>query len=146
MDSSQRLISYFPALQAFSFLVTSPEDIIYNCIAWAAGDDARQWWPDALGFGYWPPDIPRAETVEAFVLAYQTLGYQVCTTGDLEDGYEKIALYAVGNTNPTHAARQLPNGKWTSKCGDLDDIEHELDGLVGDSYGAVVSFMRRPTL
>ena len=40
-----------------------------------------------------------------------------------------IAIYC--NFNPqlktlevTHAARQLPSGKWTSKLGDADDIEH----------------------
>jgi hypothetical protein len=144
MESSQRLINYFPALRTSRFLINSPEGISYNCIAWAARDDARQWWPDAFGFGYWPRGIPRVETVEAFVMAYQTLGYQVCTNGDLEEGYEKIALFVLGNNNPTHAARQLPNGKWTSKCGDLEDIEHELDGLVGDSYGTVASYLRRP--
>jgi hypothetical protein len=38
---------------------------------------------------------------------------------------------------PTHAARQLPNGKWTSKLGRWQDIEYELDGLVGKMYGTV---------
>lgn len=144
MDPSQRLIKYFPSLLTSRFLITSPEDISYNCIAWAVGDNARQWWPDAFGIGYWPPGIPRLETVDAFMMAYQTLGYEVCANGDLEEGYQKIAIFATGNNNPTHAARQLYSGKWTSKCGDLEDIEHELDGLVGDSYGTVVCYMRRP--
>jgi hypothetical protein len=44
---------------------------------------------------------------------------------------------------PTHAARQLPNGKWTSKLGRWQDIEHELDGLVGEMYGTVKQILKR---
>ena len=31
----------------------------------------------------------------------------------LEPGFEKIALYADNSGKPTHAARQLDNGRWT---------------------------------
>lgn len=55
-----------------------------------------------------------------------------------------ITVRAHYNGTPTHAARQLENGKWTSKLGQLEDIEHELDGLVGDKYGIVVTILRRP--
>jgi hypothetical protein len=43
----------------------------------------------------------------------------------------------------TRAARQLPNGKWTSKLGRWQDIEHELDGLVGAMYGTVRQILKR---
>ncbi len=43
----------------------------------------------------------------------------------------------------TRAARQLPNGKWTSKLGRWQDIEHELDGLVGEMYGTVKQILKR---
>ncbi len=37
---------------------------------------------------------------------------------------------------PQHFARQLPNGKWTSKLGDLNDIEHDdLKCLICTEYG-----------
>lgn len=36
---------------------------------------------------------------------------------------------------PSHAARQLPNGRWTSKCGQAEDIEHDLRDLEGRLYG-----------
>lgn len=40
--------------------------------------------------------------------------------------------------------RQLPDGKWTSKLGALEDIEHDrLDALEGDDYGRVVAYMKR---
>lgn len=49
---------------------------------------------------------------------------------------------------PTHMARQLPNGAWTSKCGANEDIAHfTLDAL--ERYGALhyygcpVVYMRR---
>jgi hypothetical protein len=44
---------------------------------------------------------------------------------------------------PTHAAQQLSNGKWTSKLGRWQDIEHELDGLVGEMYGTVKQILKR---
>ena len=45
----------------------------------------------------------------------------------------------------THAARQLPNGKWTSKLGKAEDVEHESpEDVAGGVYGEVVQFMRRP--
>jgi hypothetical protein len=46
----------------------------------------------------------------------------------------------------THAARQLDNGKWTSKLGQLEDIEHEsLEALSGAVYGSVVQVLKKPT-
>jgi hypothetical protein len=55
---------------------------------------------------------------------------------------EKVALYAT-DEGPAHAARQLSNGRWTSKLGRDEDIEHELEGLAGSHYGAVVQFLQR---
>ena len=44
----------------------------------------------------------------------------------------------------THAARQLPNGKWTSKLGRDIDIEHDsVDDIAGSVYGEVLRLMRR---
>ncbi len=45
---------------------------------------------------------------------------------------------------PTHAARQLASGRWTSKLGKAEDIEHDLHDLEGDLYGIVVLLMKRP--
>ncbi|MEG3858797.1 hypothetical protein QT974_06710 [Microcoleus sp. herbarium12] len=71
------------------------------------------------------------------------LGYEICKDDLLEVGYQKIAIYVDLNGIPTHAARQLVNGKWTSKLGWLEDMEHELDGLVGDRYGVVGQILKR---
>ncbi|MCG8587287.1 MAG: hypothetical protein MI757_21490 [Pirellulales bacterium] len=45
----------------------------------------------------------------------------------------------------THAARQLPDGRWTSKLGKAEDIEHDsANDVAGGLYGEVVEFMKRP--
>jgi hypothetical protein len=45
---------------------------------------------------------------------------------------------------PTHAARQVGYGKWTSKLGSLVDIEHDINGVSGTRYGSVAVIMKRP--
>ena len=74
--------------------------------------------------------------------AFATLGYVVCDDDRLEPGYEKIALFTLGGV-PKHAARQLPNGRWVSKLGQSEDIEHSLHDLAGAVYGSVALIMRR---
>ena len=45
---------------------------------------------------------------------------------------------------PTHAARQLPNGWWTSKLGPSFDIEHATpEAVAGGVYGDPVLFLSR---
>ena len=61
----------------------------------------------------------------------------------LEDGFEKVYLY-MKLGKPTHAARQLCDGSWTSKLGKNVDISHELDGLKGNKYGHPTVYLRRP--
>ena len=138
----------FPNLTETSAEVTSPATNQYNCIAWAAGDNDRWWWPDPNRIvGYWPSGVERSETKDAFVEAFGTLGFAECENGNLEPGIEKIALFgngAVGSEIPTHAARQLECGDWTSKLGCLEDITHSrVDDLSGAAYGRVICFMSR---
>ncbi len=122
--------------------MTSPPSEDYNCIAWAAGIDNDWWWPDPNCT--WPPSAPREATLSAFIAAFATLGYEPCGDGTLEEQTEKVAIYAFPDGRTTHAARQLPSGRWTSKLGEAEDIKHgspaELEGVV---YGAVVQYMRR---
>jgi hypothetical protein len=131
----------FPKLTRGTYLITSPKTITYNCIAWAAHEDIR-WWSPMPGY-YWPKEVPRELTVERAQEAYATRGYEVCENGMLEEGYEKIAIYQQGGML-THAARQLPSGKWTSKLGQLQDIQHNTAELLeGSGYGKVESYMRK---
>ncbi len=127
--------------------ITSPETNDYNCIAWAAEDDKRWWEPDIWRIYYWPRKAPRLMTLDAYIKAYETIGYIVCQDGNWEDGYIKIALFVDDQNIPTHAARLLSNDRWTSKCGGLEDIEHELTEVSGPplSYGNIACYMKKPT-
>jgi hypothetical protein len=136
----------FPSLQTKPYQVTSPATDGYNCIAWAAGATNFWWWPFGdPNWTYWPENVPRQETLDAFRDAFATLGYVVCDHPDVEPGFEKIALFADARGCPTHAARQLSSGRWTSKLGQLEDIEHDLRDLEGTEYGVVALLMKRPS-
>jgi hypothetical protein len=133
----------FPGLRGQPYQITSPRDHRYNCIAFAAGDDQHWWWPDSDEEDTWPSGVARAETLEVFREAFATLGYVVCGDDRLEAGYEKVALFALAGL-PKHACRQLPSGRWASKLGRSEDIEHALLDLTGTAYGKVVLIMKRP--
>lgn len=134
----------FPQLQPGTYSITSPASVYYNCIAWAASETDRRWWPMDAPDAYWPT-AERDATVDCFIRAFTLLGYEPCDDCALELGYEKVALYATGGNEPTHMARQLPNGNWTSKLGKLEDIEHgTLSAVEGNDYGSVVRILRRP--
>jgi hypothetical protein len=115
----------------------------YNCIAFALGFDNNWWWPRPEGDTYWPPGRPRKSTIAEFACVFSSEGYQRCDNGSPEKGYQKIALYAKGDS-PEHAARQETDGRWKSKCGGNVDIVHRLEDLEGPCYGKVVQFFRRP--
>jgi len=130
-----------------SCTITSLDSTLYNCVAWAAGDSDRFWWPDSQGIGYWPQNAPREVTANAFISAFLTLGYEPCEGGRLEPGFEKIVIYEL-HGKPTHAARQLESGRWTSKLGKWVDIEHDTPEAVVAfpkcaNYGRPIQFLRR---
>jgi hypothetical protein len=134
----------FSGLRSGQYQVTSPTSKRYDCIAWAAGDAANWWWPVSDSRVYWPPGVIREETLAAFEAAFGALGYVVCDGDELESGFEKVAVFADADQFPTHAARQLADGRWTSKLGEREDIDHRLRDLEGDLYGRVVRFLKRP--
>lgn len=87
--------------------------------------------------------------MEAFVALYRSLGYVLCENSDVEDGCEKIVIYVGATGRPTHAARQLSSGQWTSKLGRSADVEHDSPeevGALGESqyhYGSVAAILKR---
>jgi hypothetical protein len=139
------LLALFGNLTAQNHEVTSPETLSYNCVAWAVEDKYRRWWPSTNNrTHYWPSGIPRQETVEVFIRALAKLGYALCDSRELEEGYQKVALYVSPAGTPTHMARQTDSGKWTSKLGMLEDIVHEsLECLEGKDYGKVSRIFKR---
>jgi hypothetical protein len=134
----------FPKLSPDQFSVTSPKDPAYNCIAHAARD-GRFWWPiNAAGY-YWPPQLPYEITLTNFIEAFRLLGYVPCETYEPERGFEKVVIYVGKDGRPTHMARLLPNGLWTSKLGKSFDIDHKtLAGLEGTAYGKPQQPLKRP--
>jgi len=138
------LEAIFPFLtDGDGYKITSPQTTRYNCIAWAANDDMRPWWPDSNFIGHWPKGVPRECTIQAFISAYQTLGYAVCEIHEYEEGFEKIAIFVDASNTPTHAARQLDDRCWTSKLGKNFDVSHALNGVCNQLYGTPKVFMRR---
>ena len=134
----------WPRLELGTFEKTSDKDEGHNCVAFAVGDKSR-WWEPETDLAYWPEGAVNEGTVEGYVSAFRTQGFELCDNPDVEPGYEKIALYARDEQSPTHAAVQWPNGKWRSKVGELEDIEHAaLDVLECDDYGRVAALLKRP--
>jgi hypothetical protein len=147
MNTSISLELRYQSLRNSSYCVTSSRTPTYNCIAWAAGENDRPWWPipSPLAPYYWPEN-DKDESLEDFISAFETLGYISCENGDLEEGCEKVAIYINDQGEPSHMARQLHTGSWTSKCGDLEDVQHNLEDLEGGDrygYGKVSHFMKR---
>lgn len=94
----------FPELVAQGYRECSPTSEKYNCIAWAAGQESQWWWPFQHPAYYWPEGIARVVTLDNFIQAFATLGYQVCATEDVETEFEKVALYALDEANACRAS------------------------------------------
>ncbi len=159
MDKSAELIktikNAFPGLSNdVAFRITSPLDRQYNCIAWAFDLSKNRWMqfdtrPRFDGVHYWWPNgVTVGPSVFAYIEAFKTNGYEICDSCNIEKGYVKIALYVEKSTqNCLHAARQKIDGTWMSKLGPNHDIVHGTPySLVGNAYGDVHCFMKKPRL
>lgn len=138
----------FPRLAATHMLVTSDRSHRYNCFAFAVHDES-QWispvlWDPEQQLYPWPAGAPRGDTVAAWAAALGTFGFASCFSSTHETGFEKVAIFAEDDV-ARHVARQLPSGRWTSKIGKWEDIEHDLVALEGERYGRVVQVLKRPT-
>ena len=155
-DVRQVIEAAFPGLIGKKWRPKSPFDDAYKCIAWAAGDVTRHWWPvDFPPICYWPEGVPLEDTVNAFVLAFETLGYRSTPNRAFQFGFQKVAIYAKANARVKHMARQHILGRgWLSKLGALEDILHpdlesiegDATNLLSDDYGIVVQIMERDWL
>ena len=138
---SQLSLQPFPNSLIEPFIETSPQTPRYNCIAWAYGTDQVRLWP-GNPYYMWPDGIPTYNTIDSFIKLFASIGYIECENGDLVEGVEKIAIYEYGGI-PTHAAKQLENGLWSSKLGDAWDVSHSLNSIRDGYYGKEVVFMSR---
>lgn len=98
--------------------------------------------------GYYWPDYPPADsTVATLSIIFSHEGYEACADGNLESGYEKLVLYYRPSTGEfLHVARQMPDGRWTSKLGKGEDITHNSVEALEGYYGQVCRYMRKPFL
>lgn len=122
MSRDKMIESAFPKIGAH-YKITSPVDHKYNCIAFAAGDSSKWWWPNVF---YWPAGILSNEDLNSFITCFKSLGYEECEmNSDFEPEYEKVAIYVNPENKPTHAAKQFAdgNGLWKSKLGFYKDKE-----------------------
>ncbi len=142
MSKQTIVMDEFPNSRLEPFELTSPATGKYNCIAWALEDPQFFYWPGPKEFYNWPKDLPRELSMEVFVQIFAANGYQICENASLEKGFQKIAIFEK-NSEPTHAARQLPDGFWTSKIGALEDVRHSLAAISGGMYGGAVVFLKR---
>ncbi len=132
-----------PRLTDDNHRVASGQCDFYNCVAWAAHTTIWYIWPDDDKQFAWPPDMPRGENVANLVNFFIRLGFRQCRSMHLVHGVEKIAIY-VDSDGPQHVARQLANGKWASKLGELADIEHvDAKDIGGGEFGEVAVVMER---
>ena len=132
----------FPRLSQDGYEVTSSPTEEYNCIAYAVHDDGR-WWSHFPGY-YWPGT--RTPDVSSLLSVMESEGYESCDSPNLEEGFEKVAVFGKSG-HWTHAARLKADGKWTSKLGTEEDIEHNtLESMEGDLYGLVIQILRKKTL
>ncbi len=142
-DPSATPNAAFPNLSPTNHCVIGPADYAYNCIAWACGD-SQQWW-QPVPRGHWPvASDPDDATIENLLAALAAVGFNTCSDGAPETGFEKIAVYATP-TEYTHTAKLLPTGKWSSKLGEDVLIEHDTpEDVAGGAYGTIFQFMKRP--
>lgn len=142
----KHLEELFPNLVAVGYSPKSEQSRVYNCIAYAAGDESRRWEGFREGGYHWPDGAQEGHSLEALVSAFHALGYSPCENSGLEPDSEKVVIYVDDNGLWSHAAKQCDDGQWTSKLGSLEDIIHRTpEALTGPdpAYGSVACFMSR---
>lgn len=134
--------------------VTSPEDTLYNCVAWSLGITDR-WLQPMTDMGpvspwaIWPDLAARGTAIETFVKMYRGEGFIKATGKKLEAGFDKIVLYWNDATGEfLHVARQHQDGTWWSKLGMASDVSHVGPDTLGPpgspgGYGKVWGYMKR---
>jgi hypothetical protein len=118
----------------------------YNCLAWAVENNQKWFNPERFCAGYyWPKGVERHWSMKTVIHVLSEYGFdEEVELATFEDGIVKVAIYADVDEYPTHFARQLANGKWTSKAGELIDFEHDsLECLHCDDYGKVTKIVQK---
>jgi hypothetical protein len=134
----------FPGLRGTKWRVTSPMASRYNCLAWAVGEKHRRW--DLHLPHFWPQGVPKRRGIAYLVAAYRAVGFVDVPASQCQQydpTCDTVVLYEL-NGSWEHAARLLHNGMWSSKMGDLHDIQHPSPHcLQGIEYGTPFVYMKR---
>ena len=142
------LIEWFPVLADDShFEITSDCTPAYNCIGWALGMNdvwVGLYHPSQFAWSWWPQGVPCDEKQESLIALFEYFGFEQTTIDDIEDGYDKVALYSNAE-GWTHAARVIGNNVLHSKIGTAWDIHHSGGNIfAATEYGNIFAYMKRP--
>ena len=144
MSRKDEIEQMFPGLRGTPWAIKSRKTKRYNCFAWAAREKHRRW--DFAKGAYWPPGVHRLSGIAYLVGAYLAEGFSVCHQAacqKYDSTSDSIVLYE-RNRIGTHAARLLANGRWSSKLGDIEDVQHQTpEALSGTRYGGPIVYMKR---
>ena len=135
----------FPRLVGMPYELASDASLLYNCIAFAFGDEHNNWDPqEGCGFS-WPPGFKREATIEVITNMVQLHGYRTRHENlSNPPTRDAIAIYAHDAGLVTHLAKWQSPGIWKSKLGEGRDINHHsLDWLESDLYGRPASIWKR---
>jgi len=136
-DPEERVQKILPGVKVE---ISSNYNPLYNCIAWAIGDEHHLWDPEA----WWPPGAPKGYSVTHLSKTYEMLGFEPCGMDwSLDEAFDKIAI-TEADGEWQHACKQCPDGRWWSKLGEAEDVKHELFDIESQpDYGRVVLILRR---
>lgn len=144
MSRKDAIEQLFPRLCGTSWTIKSRKTKRYNCFAWAAREKHRRW--DFAKGAYWPSGAKRLSGIAYLVGAYLAEGFSVCNKSDCQtydSTADSIVVYEM-NRIGMHAARLLANGMWSSKLGDLEDVQHKKpEDISGTTYGNPIVYMKR---
>ena len=76
----KHLEEIFPNLAAAGYSPKSEQSAVYNCIAYAAGDETRKWAGYRELDYHWPDGAKEGASLDALISAFVALGYAVCNT------------------------------------------------------------------
>lgn len=143
VDKLDAFQSICPNISRKNHLITSVATRAYNCVAWVLGDEENWYEPTPSGQYAWPSVKNENYSLDAYIQMFSGQGFKVCKKEMFENGFQAIALYEKDGEF-AHVAVRLPDGRWSSKLGTWEDIEHDtLEVLSGPLYGAPRAFMKR---
>jgi hypothetical protein len=125
------------------FIITSPENAHYNCVAWALGDTENWWEPDEDYL--WLPHLELDDRLQTIQRFFEYFGFERVLQPDWENQLEKIALYSNDGLFCSHVAKQTVDGHWTSKLGVSFDVNHSLMTLKDGIYGHLAVVLQKRT-